>query len=148
MGDEFALVDPATGLLHAFPRAVSLKNEAIDLFPGLTAERWGPPLAGTPKGMIRHLRPNPEAIVRMAEPARPALLLFPRYGFREEVREIGQAEIFVRMTQASTNYVNLGEAGFAALTRFVGKTPARAVDYPDGPAAMALVERLWQELAG
>ena len=148
MGDEFALVDPATGLLHAFPRVVSLKNEAIDLFPGLTAERWGPPLAGTPKGKIRHLRPNSEAIVRMAEPARPALLLFPRYGFREEVREIGRAEVFVRLTQASTNYVNLGEAGFTALTSFVSKTPARAVDYPDGPAAMALVERLWQELAG
>ncbi|MFT6569713.1 MAG: HprK-related kinase A, partial [Sphingomonas echinoides] len=26
MGDEFALLDPATGLLHAFPRLVSLKN--------------------------------------------------------------------------------------------------------------------------
>jgi len=148
MGDEFALIDPATGLLHPFPRAVSLKNEAIGLFPDLTAERWGPSLAGTPKGTIRHLRPSPDAILRMTEPARPALLLFPRYGFKEEVREIGQAEIFVRMTQASTNYVNLAEAGFTALTGFVGKTPARAVDYPDGPAAMALVERLWQELAG
>ena len=148
MGDEFALIDPATGLLHPFPRAVSLKNEAIGLFPDLTAERWGPSLAGTPKGTIRHLRPSPDAILRMTEPARPALLLFPRYGFKEEVREIGQAEIFVRMTQASTNYVNLGEAGFTALTGFVGKTPARAVDYPDGPSAMALVERLWQELAG
>jgi len=148
MGDEFALIDPATGLLHPFPRAVSLKNEAIGLFPDLTAERWGPSLAGTPKGTIRHLRPSPDAILRMTEPARPALLLFPRYGFKEKVREIGQAEIFVRMTQASTNYVNLGEAGFTALTGFVGKTPARAVDYPDGPAAMALVERLWQELAG
>jgi HprK-related kinase A len=148
MGDEFALIDPATGLLHPFPRAVSLKNEAIGLFPDLTVERWGPSLAETPKGTIRHLRPSPDAILRMTEPARPALLLFPRYGFKEEVREIGQAEIFVRMTQASTNYVNLGEAGFTALTGFVGKTPARAVDYPDGPAAMALVERLWQELAG
>ena len=148
MGDEFALIDPATGLLHPFPRAVSLKNEAIGLFPDLTAERWGPSLAGTPKGTIRHLRPSPDAILRMTEPARPALLLFPRYGLKEEVREIGQAEIFVRMTQASTNYVNLGEAGFTALTGFVGKTPARAVDYPDGPSAMALVERLWQELAG
>jgi HprK-related kinase A len=148
MGDEFALIDPATGLLHPFPRAVSLKNEAIGLFPDLTVERWGPSLAETPKGTIRHLRPSPDAILRMIEPARPALLLFPRYGFKEEVREIGQAEIFVRMTQASTNYVNLGEAGFTALTGFVGKTPARAVDYPDGPAAMALVERLWQELAG
>jgi hypothetical protein len=29
MGDEFTLIDPATGDALAFPRAVSLKNEAI-----------------------------------------------------------------------------------------------------------------------
>jgi len=29
MGDEFALVDPKTGMIHAFPRLVSLKNDAI-----------------------------------------------------------------------------------------------------------------------
>src|SRR3546814_18475099 len=29
MGDEFALVDPGTGIVHAFPRLVSLKNAAI-----------------------------------------------------------------------------------------------------------------------
>ena len=29
MGDEFALLDPATGLIHGFPRLISLKNAAI-----------------------------------------------------------------------------------------------------------------------
>lgn len=147
MGDEFALIDPVTGLLHAFPRAISLKNAAISVFTATEADRWGPMLDATPKGTIRHLRPRHDAIVRMDEPARPALILFPRFGFREEIREIRGAEIFLRLTQASTNYVALGETGFIALTRLIADAPARAVDYPDSPAGIALVERLWNEVA-
>jgi HprK-related kinase A len=147
MGDEFALVDPGTGLIHAFPRAISLKNRAVELFPDAYPSRWGPVLANTPKGAIRHLRPRANAIARMDEPARPALLLFPRFGFETAEREIGAAEVFVRLTQASTNYVALGEDGFTALTRFSAETPARAIDYPDGPAGIDHVERLWRDLA-
>ena len=144
MGDEFALLDPASGNLFAFPRAISLKNSATGLFPEIAADRWGPLLEGTPKGTIRHLRPRTDAIVRMLEPAKPALVLFPRFGFGEEVRAVGEAELFVRLTQASTNYVTLGEPGFAALARMVCETPSRAIDYPDTEAAIAMVEALWQ----
>ncbi|MGK2912054.1 MAG: HPr-rel-A system PqqD family peptide chaperone, partial [Sphingobium sp.] len=40
----------------------------------------------------------------------------------------------------------LGEAGFSALSRFVGAVPARAIDFASGDEAVALVERLWGEL--
>lgn len=147
LGDEFALIDPDSGAVHAFPRAVSLKNAAIGLFADMPAERLGPLLEETPKGTIRHLRPQEEAIARMAEPARPALLLFPRFGHPEDIRPVGQGEAFVRLTQASTNYVALGEAGFAALSRLVRTVPVRAVDYPDTAGAVSAVERLWEEIA-
>ena len=146
LGDEFALLDPATALLHPFPRAVSLKNGAVDVIERLVGpERLGPRLDGTPKGTIRHLRPNAEAIARMAEPAAPALLLFPRFGAAAPaaVRPVGAAEVFVRLTQASTNYVALGEAGFAALTRLVAGVPAHAIDYPSAEVAFRQVESLW-----
>lgn len=144
MGDEFALVEPATGLVHALPRLISLKNAAI----GAAAAAWptarfGPLLAATPKGDIRHLVPDARAIAAMDEPGRPALLLFPRYGFASEVRTVPASEAFVRLTQASTNYVALGEAGFGALTTLVREVPARAIDYPDGATGVALVEALW-----
>ena len=148
MGDEFALLDPETGLLHPFPRAISLKNRAIHAMEELVGpERFGPWLKGTPKGTLRHLRPPQDAIARMAEPARPALILFPTYGAEAAVRHVGAAEVFVRLTQASTNYVALGERGFAALSGLVTGIPARAIDYPDGEAAMAAVETLWAELS-
>ncbi|MDK2766524.1 MAG: HprK-related kinase A [Sphingomonas sp.] len=148
MGDEFALLDPATGMLHGFPRLISLKNEAIGVMEAaLPDARWGPLLKGTPKGDIRHLVPDARAIGAMDAPAKPALILFPAFGHRVAERTVEPSECFVRLTQASTNYVALGEAGFDALTGLVRGVPARAIDYPDTDGAIALVERLWGDLA-
>jgi hypothetical protein len=57
------------------------------------------------------------------------------------VREVAPGETFMRLTQASTNYVALGEAGFTTLTRFVKSVPSRAIDYQSGEEAVALVEQ-------
>ena len=144
MGDEFALLDPDTGLVHAFPRLISLKNQSVAAAKAAWPKgRFGPLLAGTPKGDIRHLVPPADAIARMDEPAAPALMLFPRHGFASEERDVPPSEAFVRLTQASTNYVALGEAGFGALTDLVRTVPARAIDYPDGDTALQQVEALW-----
>nr|WP_208411735.1 HprK-related kinase A [Sphingomonas naasensis] len=145
MGDEFALLDPATGLLHGFPRLISLKNEAIAVLErALPGGRFGPMLEGTPKGTIRHLVPDARAIAAMTEPAVPRLILFPNYGFAAAERAVPPSETFVRLTQASTNYVALAERGFDALTRLVRTVPAQALDYPDTATALAQVERLWE----
>jgi HprK-related kinase A len=143
MGDEFILIEPETGLAHAFPRLISLKNEAIPVAEALLPNaRFGPLLAGTPKGTLRHIVPDARAIAAMAEPATPALILFPRFGFEAAERPVPPSEAFVRLTQASTNYVNLAERGFDALTRLVRDVPARAIDYPDTDTALEMVERL------
>ncbi|MDP8994243.1 MAG: HprK-related kinase A [Pseudomonadota bacterium] len=147
MGDEFALVDCDEGTLHPFPRAISLKNGSIALIERVAgAARMGPLLEGTPKGSIRHLKPRADAVARMEEPARPALILFPRFGAERALRAVGPAEAFVRLTQASTNYVALGRRGFDALTGLVAACPSLAIDYPDADTAVALVEELWREL--
>jgi HprK-related kinase A len=147
MGDEFVLLDLADGQVHAFPRLVSLKNEAIAAvqreWPGA---RFGPLLRGTPKGDIRHLVPDAAAVEAMDTPARPALLLFPRFGPALDVRGVGAGEAFVRLTQASTNYTALGEPAFDALGRFVDAVPRAAIDYPDTAAGIAAVEQLWDRL--
>lgn len=148
MGDEFALIDRATGAIHPFPRLVSLKNAAINAMRAVVADpaRFGPAMRGTPKGDIVHLVPRADAIARMEEAGQPALLLFPRFGFAPEVRPVGKAEAFMRLTQASTNYVALGEAGFTTLHRFVDRVPALALDYPDGAGAIAAVEKIWADM--
>lgn len=148
MGDEFVLLDLLTGEAVPFPRLISLNNEAIGAMQATALDgRFGPLLRDTPKGNIRHLVPAPDAIRAMAQPAMPALLLFPSFGFESAVREISSSEVFIRLTQASTNYVALGEAGFKTLTRFINTVPARAIDYRNGEEAEAWVHQLWGELA-
>ncbi|HEX8527195.1 HprK-related kinase A [Allosphingosinicella sp.] len=147
MGDEFALLDLGTGMLFPFPRAISLKNGAIDVMEREAGEaRFGPVLENTPKGRIRHLRPRPEAVARMQEPASPALILFPRFGPERAIRPVGAAEVFVRLTQASTNYVALGSRAFDSLAALVAACPSVAIDYPDTDTAVGLVEELWRGL--
>ncbi|PTS80786.1 HprK-related kinase A [Sphingomonas sp. HMWF008] len=144
MGDEFALLDPETGLIHAFPRLISLKNASIATVAAeVPAERFGPLLEGTPKGSIRHVVPDAAAVAAMDTAARPALILFPSFGFEAAARDVSPSEVFVRLTQASTNYVAIGERGFDALTALVKTVPARAIDYPDTASAIAQVEAAW-----
>ena len=146
MGDEFTLLDPPSGDALGFPRPVSLKNSAIgEMEARVEAARFGPLLKATPKGDIRHMMPRADALAAMHEPATPALILFPRFGPAVSVARIAPSELFVRLTEASTNYAMLGEAGFAALTRLVTCVPALAVSYPDSASGLALVGQLWAE---
>ena len=148
MGDEFALLCPSSGQIYPFPRLISLKNEAIDAMLGVAEEsRFGPEMKATPKGDIRHLIPPREALARMDQPAKPALLLFPRFGHNPELREMGKSEVFVRLTQASTNYVALGEGGFRSLTRFVDQVPVKAMDYQSVDQADDMIQSLWSQLS-
>jgi len=147
MGDEFALLEPETGLLHPFPRPVSLKNESIAVVEAAVgAARFGPRVVGTPKGTIRHLAPRADALARMDEPARPALILFPRFRGARDVRPVGAAEAFMRLTQASTNYVAMGASGFSALSELVRTCPAAAIDYPHQDDAFELIDLLVEGL--
>ena len=143
MGDEFVLIEPETGLMHPFPRPVSLKNASTAALEAILPDgRFGPRLTGTPKGDIRHLKPEPMAIAAMDQPATPRLILFPRFGFEAAVRDVPPGEVFVRLTQASTNYTALGERGFEALTRLVAGVRAKAIDYPNTATALQIFEAL------
>jgi HprK-related kinase A len=147
MGDEFALIEPATGMAHPFPRPSSLKNESIaTTLATMDVSRFGPALEDTPKGRIRHVVPSADALASMRTPAAPALILFPRFGLQEAARAVAPSEAFVRLTQASTNYVALGERGFGALTRLVESVPSVALDYPDMPTARRMIDDLWHEI--
>lgn len=147
LADEFVLIDLSTGLIQPFPRAISLKNESIAAMKAVVSDvsRFGPHLSGTPKGELRHLRPPPDAIARMDEPAEPALILFPTFGPEAAVEGVSRSELFARITEGSTNYSDLGEAGFIRLSQLAQTVPAVRFAYPDGPTGVAIVEQFCAE---
>lgn len=146
MGDEFTLLDPDNGDALAFPRLISLKNEAIgELEARVPADRFAPRLNDTPKGSIRHMVPPADAVAAMDVPARPALLLFPSFGEAPGLRAMPPSEAFVRLTESSTNYMLLGERAFRCLTDLVLSVPAVAVSYCSSAQGLEAVELLARE---
>lgn len=147
LADEFVLIDPETGLIHPFPRAISLKNSAIGAMQAVIGDehRFGPLLRDTPKGDLRHLRPDAGAIARMDETAVPALILFPRFGHDPDIAGIGKAELFMRLTQGSANYIALGERGYTALVRLATTVPSAMFAYRDSADGMEIAGQFWAE---
>lgn len=146
MGDEFVLLRlDGSGLADPHPRAVSLKNQSIAAMRAVVPDerRWGPMLEGTPKGTVRHLIPNARAIARQREAARPAMILFPRFGDSAALAPVGKADAFVRLTEGSTNYLALGRSAFATLTALVTAAPAVELHYANSEQGVAAVEQLW-----
>lgn len=147
LADEFVIIDLMTGRVLPFPRAISLKNSAIAEMEKRIADptRFGPHLSDTPKGELRHLRPNAEAIARMDESAEPALILFPAFGFPADSEGVSRSELFARLTEGSTNYIALGQQGFETMLRLVDTIPAARFAYPDSAAGIAIVEQFCAE---
>ena len=92
-----------------------------------------------------------EVLAKQPRPKGPRLAIVTNAGgpgvLAVEVRGVGGAEVFMRLTQASTNYVALGRPAFGALTRLIGAVPALAIDYPDTATAISLVDDFRRELA-
>ena len=148
LADEFVMIDMASGMILPFPRAISLKNSAIGEMERWITDpaRFGPHLSDTPKGELRHLRPDQQSIARMDEPARPALILFPSFGFEPATEGINKSELFARLTEGSTNYTALGQIGFGAMLRLAENVPAARFAFPDSAAGMAIVEQFCAEV--
>ena len=63
------------------------------------------------------------------------------------MRGVGQAEVFMRLTQASTNYVSLGRRGFDALTGLIDSVRRWRSIIPTPTPRSAWSSDFWRELA-
>lgn len=147
LGDELALLSLAEPLqLHPYPRPIGLKNESIaEMEARAPSCRFGPLLTDTLKGDVRHLLPPKAAIEAQLVPARPRLVISPRFqkGVEPAARRMTESECYVRLSTASTNQPRLGEAGFNSLVQLVRTVPGYDIVYGSSEQGVALVEDLW-----
>ncbi len=117
--DEFGLFDPDKTLFYPYPRPISLKNASTTVMADrLPTAVFSRPFYNTPKGTIRYLCPEPEAIAQMAEPAAPTIILFPEYNPTAEAQaiELRKPEMFAMIRSSSVNCDRMAEVGFKAMT--------------------------------
>jgi len=145
LSDEFTLIEDGTLAVHPFPRLVPLKNESIDVIRECVPEaHLGPPIPGTHKGTVVHLRPDDAHIARMHETAAPRLMIFPKYTPGASLRVIPaeRSDCFVEITQNAFNYVLKGEEGFRLAVALTNRVASYRLVYSDLASAAEAIDSL------
>ncbi len=150
LSDELTLIDRKTGLIHALPRPVSLKNQSIDVIrrfnPGAFINRVS---HDTAKGAVAHMRPPRDSVLRQHEPARPGWVIFPKWqaGAATQLVPRSKAETFMFLAQNAFNYSHLGADGFRVGTTLIEQTHCYDFRYSELNEAVATFDRLAERRA-
>jgi len=145
LSDEFGVVRLRDHRLLPLVRPVSLKNESIAVFARFAPEAViGPTFHGTRKGDVAHVAPTPQSVAARAEPAVPALIVFPQFrkGARLSVEPVDAGLAFVKVSGNAFNYELLGERAFEAVARLVQSCRCYRVCYGELEEAVAAVDEL------
>lgn len=143
--DEFGVVSLEDGNVIPLLRPIALKNESIDVIARFAPEAViGPRYPKTRKGTVAHLAADAATVARRHEPARPALIIFPRFNpaVHLELQPEKAARAFSRLAVNSFNYEMLGPAAFDAVGRLVEHCPAWNLVYSDLERAIEAIDRL------
>lgn len=145
LSDELCLVSLEDGSLTPCPRPFNLKNRSIDVLRARLPDAvLGPPVTDTSKGLVRHMAPPVDSVLRAGEPARPAWVIFPtwRDGAAAAMEPLGRADAFLRLAGNCFNYNILGLTGFEALGRLTDAATPFAFTYSDLDDAVAAFDAL------
>ena len=145
LSDEFGVVRFGDGQLLPLLRPVALKNESIDVIARFAPEATiGPRFPKTRKGTVAHMAPDLRAIDNRDVPARPALIVFPRYdpNVEFELERERRSHAFSRLSVNSFNYEMLGPVAFDAVTGLVESCHVYRLTYRDLDRAIAGIREL------
>jgi len=132
--DEFALVDPDTGLLSPLPRPVSLKNASIEIIRARAPQAvFGPEGVDIEDARFVHMKPPSSSVRRALEPAMPSIVIFPRWraGASTSLARVRTAHVLLRLADQSFNYNYLGVRGFDAIAGLARRVEGYELEYSD-----------------
>lgn len=134
LSDEFGVVRLDDARLVPMLRPLALKNVSIDVIARFAPDAvLGPRFPNTHKGTVAHLAPLAAHFDARHAPARPALVVFPRYDAAAgvELLPVPRARAFARLAVNSFNYQALGPDGFDALATVVQESGCWQLRYGD-----------------
>jgi len=136
LSDEFALIDTVTGLVHGFPRPISLKNASLDLFDRVLCTYHD-----TPKGRLGYMAVTADSIKAPQSAWKPAEIITPKYGSATPNmwEAIPTEKAVLQLLQGSPNYHALGEVGYQALMRLATAIPMHALHYQTKEQSVSMI---------
>ena len=145
LSDEIALIPFDGGGLRALGRAISLKNESINIISAFEPSAvLNAPTFNTAKGTVTHLRVPQAHVDRLDETARPAWLVFPRWvaGSPALMTPREKSDSVVDLARNSFNYGVLGRLGFETLSDLVAACDCHDFVYGQLDDAIAAFDAL------
>jgi HprK-related kinase A len=122
LSDEMALITFPNADLVGLARPISLKNESIAVMRQFAPDAViASEVSDTVKGTVALMKAPGDSIARLAEPARPSWVIFPKYmnSLPAELHRRSKASAFINLGQQSFNYSIHGAAGFELLADLV-----------------------------
>jgi hypothetical protein len=115
LSDEAALIDPQSGLLHPFPRALAMDGGSVDAIPGLRAKL--PPDHETFMRYRYHVPPDDLRPGALGRPCRVRYVIAPKYeaGAVTTLEPMSRAEALMTLAENSFNFKRFGAVAVDSL---------------------------------
>jgi hypothetical protein len=115
LSDEAALIDPLTGLLHPFPRALAMDGNSLDAIPGLRGK-----LSPDHDQFMRfryHVAPDDLRPGAVGRPCRVQYVIAPKYeaGTETALEPMSRAVALMTLAENSFNFVRFGAVAVDSL---------------------------------
>lgn len=149
LSDEFGAFDGRSGSFTAVLKPVALKNQSIDVIRRFAPEATlGPTFPKTRKGDVAHLAARASDVQRRHEPARPRMVVLPRWeaGHPTRLEPIDEETLFSSLAFNSFNYEMLGEPGFDAALALYRRCRGWRLTYSRLDEAVAAIDEAWRSL--
>jgi HprK-related kinase A len=141
LSDELTMLDLQTGEVWPNPRPISLKNKAIEIIKTRSPKvNFSTTVADTVKGSVSLVCPPLASIESVETPARPGLIIFPRFNKDLEsyqLTQLSKGKAFIELANQSFNYAILTEQGFLALGKHLDEAECFEFVY-DGDLNLAV----------
>lgn len=145
LSDEMALISLDGHLVTPFGRAISLKNQSIDIIQRYAPEAvFSATVRDTHKGDVALLRVPTGQVRRIGEPAKPRWVVFPRFvaGSTARLTPRSKAQSMLELARNSFNYMVLGRTGFDGLSRVIDASDCYDFQYSHLDDAAAVFDEL------
>ena len=145
LSDELTLVSLTDGRIVPLPRPVSLKNASIDIIRAYApAAVFTDKVFDTVKGTVAHMKPPVDSVVRGAETAYPAWIIFPKYAANAQtmLTPMSPAKGFLKLADNAFNYSSLGTHGFEAVAGLMDRAECYDFTYSQIDEAIACFDAL------
>jgi hypothetical protein len=134
LSDEAALLDPSSGEVHPFPRALAMDASSMRVL-GVNGVNGAP-------GAIHHLTVGDLGGTLASTPCRVWAVVFPTYrpGAQDRLEPVGRAETVVALAENAFNAARFGAGGVRLLADVVAGARCARLTMDDIDEAVATVE--------